>query len=66
MRKSFDVATARRLMGTDDSAPWLTLPRALSDTRDMLVDASGTDAVLLRELEDYLVDRSDEARKLIT
>lgn len=66
VRKSFDVATAQRLMGTDDSEPWLTLPRALSDTRDMLVDASGTDAVLLRELEDYLVDRSDEARKLIT
>lgn len=66
VRKSFDVATARRLMGTDGSALWLTLPRALSDTRDMLVDATGTDAVLLRELEDYLVDRSDEARTLIT
>ncbi len=63
--ESFDIATARRLMGTDGSVPWLTLPKALSDTRDMLTAASGTDAVLLRELEDYLIERSDEARTLI-
>lgn len=65
VRENLDIATARRLMGTDGSAPWLTLPRALSAIRDMLVGATGTDVVLLRELEDYLVDRSNEARTMI-
>ena len=65
VRASLDVATARRLLGTDGSAPWLTLPKALSDTRDMLMKASGTDTELLRELEDYFVDRADEAGRLI-
>ena len=65
VRESFDIATARRLMGTDGSAPWLTLPIALSDTRGMLTNASGTDAVLLRELEDYLIEQSDKAKTLI-
>ncbi len=65
VRKNLDIAAARRLMGTDGSAPWLTLPGALLDTRDWLVGASGAAAVLLRELEAYLVERSNEARTLI-
>ena len=65
VRKSLDIATARRLMGADGSVPWLTLPKALTDTRDMLAVASGTQAILLGELQDYLVDRSKEAGTLI-
>ena len=65
VRESLDIAATRRLMGADGSVPWLTLPKALSETRDMLVGASGIDAILLRELEDYLVDRVEKARTLI-
>ena len=64
VRASLDIATARRLMGADGSVPWLTLPTALTDTRDMLAVAKGAAAILLGELQDYLVDRSEEARAL--
>ena len=66
VRGKLDVAIARRLMGEDGPVPWLTLPKALTDTSDMLAVASGEDAKLLAELQNYLVDRSDEASAKIT
>ena len=66
VRGKLDVAIARRLMGEDGPVPWLTLPKALTDTNDMLAVASGEDAKLLAELQNYLVDRSDEASAKIT
>ena len=66
VRGKVDVAIARRLMGEDGPVPWLTLPKALTDTNDMLAVASGEDAKLLAELQNYLVDRSDEASAKIT
>ena len=66
VRGKLDVAIARRLMGEDGPVPWLTLTKALTDTNDMLAVASGEDAKLLAELQNYLVDRSDEASAKIT
>lgn len=65
VRQRLDIATARRLMGTDDSVPCLTLPQALIDTRDMLAVASGAEAKLLGELQDYLVNWTEDASALI-
>ena len=65
VRERLNIETARRLMGADGSEPWLTLPKALIDTRDMLAVASGDAAKLLGELQDYLVVRSEEARAII-
>ena len=65
VRERLDIETARRLMGVGGSVPWLTLPQALIDTRDMLAVASGAEAILLGELEEYLVNRTEEARALI-
>ena len=66
VHEKLDVAIARRLMGEDGPVPWLTLPRALTDTGDMLAVASGEETTLLAELQSYLVDRSDEASEKIS
>ncbi|MDE0041059.1 MAG: exonuclease domain-containing protein [Candidatus Poribacteria bacterium] len=65
VRENHDIAIAQRLMGTNGSTPWLTLPKALADTRNMLTVASGSDATLLLELQDYLIDRSEKASTLL-
>lgn len=64
-RKRLDIATAERLMGTDGQVPWLTLPKALEKTRDMLAVSSGTDTTLLHELEDYLTGEFERVSTLI-
>ena len=65
VRHRLDIATARRLMGAEGSVPWLTLPKALTDTRNMRRVEKGAKATLLDELQDYLVDQTDKARTLI-
>lgn len=64
-RAAYDVAIAERLMAADGSVPWLTLPKAITETNDMLAVASGSEADLLRDLHDYLVQRSEEAGALL-
>ena len=64
-RNNQDVSVAKRLMSAEGAVPWLTLPKAISDTNDFLADANGTDAALLRDLRDYLTLRADELDTLI-
>ena len=64
-RNNQDVSVAKRLMAAEGTVPWLTLPKAISDTDDFLADANGTDAALLRDLRDYLTLRADALGSLI-
>ena len=64
-RKNLDITIARRLLGADGPVPWLTLSKALADTRDLLAVASGAKATLLDNLHGYLVNRSEEAEAAI-
>ena len=43
----------------------LTPPKALADIKDFLALAGGGEAALLRDLHDYLAQRSEEASALI-
>ncbi len=64
-RSAYKIDVARRLMAAEGSVPWLTLPKALTDTEDFLAIAAETEAPLLRDLRDYLVQRVEEAAALI-
>ena len=64
-RSAYRIDVARRLMAAEGSVPWLTLPKALADTEDFLAIAAETEAPLLRDLRDYLVQRAEEAAALI-
>lgn len=64
-RSDHEAGVARRLMAAEGIVPWLTLPKALIDTDDFLAVASGAEAALLRDLRDYLIQRTEEARELI-
>ena len=64
-RRDYDVAIARRLMAADGAVPWLTFPKAIEDTGDMLAVASGSETALLNELRHYLSQRADEAAAVL-
>lgn len=65
VRHRLDIATARRLMGAEGAVPWLTLPKALADTRKKRRVEKGAKATLLDEMQDYLVDQTEKARELL-
>lgn len=47
IRADHDLRRARRLLGLDETVPWLILPRALADIESMLMDArSGIECFL--------------------
>lgn len=64
-RSAYDLALARRLMGVAGTVPWLTLPKSLADTDDLLAVVSGTEAALLNDLRDYLAHRVERAVALL-
>ena len=64
-RNTLDVRVAKRLMTAEGTVPWLTLPKAIADTKDFLAVADGTDTALLRDLRDYLILRARELGALI-
>ena len=63
-RNARDVALAQRLMASEGTVPWLTLPKAVADTDDLISVAGGVEATLLRELRDYLAQQAEEAGAL--
>ena len=52
-------------MAVDGIDPWLTLPTAIVDTEDLLAVIDGAEAALLRDVRDYLADRTEEAGVLL-
>lgn len=59
-RDAYHAAVARRLMAADGSVPWLTLPKAIADTDNLLAAADGAEATLLQGLRDHLVQRVEQ------
>ena len=59
------TATAERLMAAEGVVPWVTLPKAIRETDDLLADSSGAERSLLNGLRDYLVKRAEAAITLI-
>ncbi|MDE0206869.1 MAG: hypothetical protein OXP66_12670, partial [Candidatus Tectomicrobia bacterium] len=64
-RSRHEADRAKRLLADDDSVPWLTLPQAIRETDDLLANAAGAEAVLLKEFGMYLAGRIEEAKGLI-
>ncbi|HWZ95139.1 MAG TPA: exonuclease domain-containing protein [Opitutaceae bacterium] len=59
--RKHDLAAAKRLLGQGEDIPWLTLPKALEQLEEMLEGASGPELELLREHEQYLRKRHEQA-----
>ena len=59
--KSAELKTwcAEHTLTEDENVPWTTVPKALREADDLLADASGDDARLLREVKDFLYDLAD-------
>ncbi len=61
VRREYDLAIARRLLAEPGSVPWLTLPQALTEAEDLLTQAEGEEAILLRGHRDRLQQQVDWA-----
>ena len=59
---SYRADVARRLLADEGTVPWLTLPKAIRETDELLAGLTGAEAALLRGLRDYLLERGEEAR----
>ena len=64
-RARFDVALARRVMAEEGSVPWLTIPKAIIDTQDMLSVSDGPEKELLAGLYAYLRAQADSYSALV-
>lgn len=65
IRHEYEVALARRLMNGDGTVPWLTLPKAIQETEDMLAISEPGAVALLKDLRAFLLQRSGWASALI-
>ena len=62
---SYRADVARRLLAEEGTVPWLTLPQAMRETDELLADSTGVEAVLLKDLREYLTGRTEEARAIV-
>lgn len=65
-RRDYDKAIARRLMADDETLPWLTYPKALTDVDELIAGAQGNEASLLAGHRDYLRERAAWAASLLS
>jgi exodeoxyribonuclease-1 len=66
MRAERDRGTARRIAGTAEDVPWLTLPSAISEAQALLAEATMEDeAALLRGCISFFESRLEQARLLV-
>jgi len=65
VRQQHDRAVAKRLLGTDGESPWLTLPKAMAEIRQLLATASPKDITLLRDHHTFLARTIQRAKALI-
>jgi exodeoxyribonuclease I len=63
IHQEHQVAAAKRLLGHGEDVAWLTLPKALEEIESMLTASSGAELELLRQHQQYLRQRLDDARK---
>jgi exodeoxyribonuclease I len=63
IHQEHQVAAAKRLLGHGEDVAWLTLPEALEEIESMLTASSGAELELLRQHQQYLRQRLDDARK---
>lgn len=61
IRQEHVSAGAKRLLGQGEDISWLTLPKALEQIEEMLVDASGQELKFLQEHDRYLRERHKQA-----
>jgi hypothetical protein len=59
--REHDLAAANRLLGQGEDISWQTLPKALEQLEEMLAAASGAEFELLREHDQYLRERHNQA-----
>ena len=64
-RSHCQARLAKRLTGAEGPVPWLTLPQAIRETENFLIDSAGTEAYLLKGLRAYLVHRNTEAEAMM-
>ena len=62
---SYRADVARRLLADEVTVPWLTLPKAIRETDELLAGSTGATASLLRGLQEYLGGRSEEAKTIV-
>ena len=60
-RAQYERAIASRIVRDDADAPWLTLPRAIADLDDLMVDANPDHVAFLREHRVHLAERMTRA-----
>lgn len=61
MRTALDSEFSTRLLGEElGGEPWLTLPKALVQTNDLLANATGEEHTLLTDLASFLTARIDQ------
>lgn len=58
-RADLERWVAARVLSEDHSVPWTTIPKALQEVDDLLVNASGDEAQLLREVKTFLQEMAD-------
>ncbi len=63
--RNFQTAIAERLMAAEGTVPWVTLPKAIRETDDLLAASVGAETSLLNGIRDYLIKRSEEAIAMI-
>ena len=61
LRRKFEIEFARRLVGTNGTTPWLTLPEAIEQVEDLIAVAKGPEDDFLRDHRTYLCNRLDTA-----
>lgn len=61
MVRKQESAIAQRLLADEEAVPWLTLPKAIADTKDLLAVATGDEVNLLNDLCSYLEYRLEKA-----
>ena len=64
-RRDYDAAIARRLMSADETAPWLTYPKALTEVDELISVATGDEINLLEAHREFLRERAQEAAGII-
>ena len=61
LRRRYDSELAARILGSDEDAPWRTLPKALEQAEDQLQVAGASERKFLEEHRDYLKRRLEAA-----
>ncbi len=64
-RLKLDKSFARRVLEADGKVPWLTLPQAINQTEELIEQSDGNELKLLKELHNYLKQKSEEAKSLL-